>query len=186
MKGRHAVVWSWAWAASVRTASAVSAPTTRTARSEGGAPGSTPKASSAAAPAASTSAIADVLLALGERRQEQGDQPGVGQGDVDQELEDAPVPRGPVRQVAHLVEHPPSERLGLAEDGLVQRLLAGEVVQETGLGQADGVGDLLDGGLGEAASGEECGRPVEDAVLDLVAERSGHATTVRRTDQNGR
>jgi hypothetical protein len=110
----------------------------------------------------------------------------VGQGDVEQELEDVPVPGGPVRQVAHLVEHPPAQRLGLAEDGLVQRLLAGEVVQQTGLGQADGVGDLLDGGLGETASREEGGRAIEDAVLDLVAEGSGHATTVRPTDQNGR
>src|SRR5215210_2677236 len=99
MKGRHAVVWSWACAARVRTA-----------RADSG-----------------------LLLALGQRSQEQRHQPGVGKGEVEQELEDVPVPRGPVRKVAHLVEHPAPQRLGLAEDGLVQRLLAGEVVQEAGL-----------------------------------------------------
>jgi hypothetical protein len=110
----------------------------------------------------------------------------VGQGDVDQDLDGPAVARRAQRQVPDLLEDPLAERLRLGEHRLVQGVLAGVVVQQAGLGQPDGVGHVLHRRLGEAAAGEQGGGAVEDALVDLLPERSRHGPRVRRTDRSGR
>jgi hypothetical protein len=128
----------------------------------------------------------DAGLVLGGRGEQERHDAGVGEGDVDQDLDGPSVAGRAQRQVLDLVEHLPAERLRLGEHGLVQGVLAGVVVQQPGLGQPDGVGDVLHRRLGEAAAGEQGGGAVEDALVDLLPERSRHATTVRPTDRSGR
>lgn len=97
----------------------------------------------------------------------------MGQGDVDEGLHRSSVACSAERHLTDPFERLLPQATSLREYCLVQRLLAREVVQQPGPGQAHGVRDVLHRGLGEPAPGEQRSRLVEDLLVDLVAGRDG-------------